>query len=68
MDGIRVEIEHLAETAGDCVRTAIEDKLPAGSELAQLAARLLEHTQAWIQMVHKHLNSKSTKLTQMGIP
>ncbi len=68
MDGRRVEIEHSAETAGDCVRTTIEDKLPAGSKLAQLAARLLEHTQARIQMVHKHLDSELTKLTQMGIP
>jgi hypothetical protein len=68
MDGRRVEIKHAAETAGDCVRTVIEDKLPTGSKLAQLAAWLLEHTQAWIQMVHKHLDSKVAKLTQMGIP
>ncbi len=69
MDGRRVKIEHLAETARDCVQTGIEDKLPAGSKLARLAACLLEleHTQAWIQMLHKHLDSKLTKLTRMGI-
>ncbi len=64
MDGRRVEIKYSVNTAGDCVRTAIEDMFPAGSKLRQLAAHLLKHTQAWIQMVHKHLNSELTKLTQ----
>jgi hypothetical protein len=47
---------------------AIVDKLPTGSKLGQLATCLLEHTQAWIQTVNKHLDSELTKLTQMGIP
>ncbi len=68
MDGRRVKIEHSAEMAGDCVQRGIEDKLPAGSKLAQLAAHLLEQTHTWIQMMHRHLDSNLTKLIQMGIP
>ncbi len=56
-----------AETAADGVRTAITDKLPAGSQLAQLALRMLEHTQSWLLMVNKHLDAELTKLTQMHI-
>ena len=67
MDGRRVEIETSSETAGDCVRTGIADKLPAGSKLAQLAMKMLEHTQSWLSKVNKHLDSELTKLTQMNI-
>jgi hypothetical protein len=66
MDGRRVEIE-TSLTAGDCVRTGIADKLPAGSKLAQLATKMLEHTQSWLSKVNKHLDSELTKLTQMNI-
>jgi hypothetical protein len=68
MNGRRVKIEHSVERARDCVRTGVEDRLPVGGKLAQLATRMLEHTQAWIQTGHKHLDSELTKLTQMGIP
>ncbi len=68
MDGRRVEIKHSAETARDCVCTGVKDRLSAGGKLAQLATHMLEHTQSWIQTVHKHLDSELTKLTQMGIP
>ena len=44
LDGRRVEIEVSAKTAVYGMRTAITDKLPAGSQLAQLALRMLEHT------------------------
>jgi hypothetical protein len=67
MDGRRVEIETSSETVGDCVRTMIADKLPAGSKLAQLATKMLEHTQSWLSKVNKHLDSELTKLTQMNI-
>ncbi len=62
-----MEIKTSADMAGDCVQTGIADKLPAGRKLAQLATRMLKHTQAWFQKVHKHLDSELTKLTQMGI-
>jgi len=67
MDGRRVEIETSSKTAGDCVWTGIADNLPAGSKLAQLATKMLEHTQSWLSKVNKHLDSKLTKLTQMNI-
>jgi len=67
MDGCRVEMEMSSETAGDSVQMGIADKLPAGSKLAQLATKLLEHTQSWLLKVNKHLDSELTKLTQMNI-
>jgi hypothetical protein len=67
MNGQWVEIEMSADMAGNCVQTGIANKLPAGGKLAQLATSMLEHTQAWFQKVHKHLDSKLMKLTQMGI-
>jgi hypothetical protein len=67
MDGQRVEIELSADTAADAVRTMIADRLPAGSQLAQLAQMMLEHTQQWFLMMHKHLNAELTKLMQMNI-
>jgi hypothetical protein len=68
MIGRREEIENSYDTAGDCVRQAIGEKLPGGGKLAQLATRMLEHTQSWFQKVHTHLDSELTKLSQMGIP
>ncbi len=68
MIGRREEIENSYNTAGDCVRQAIGDKLPGGGKLAQLATRMLEHTQSLFQKVHKHLDLELTKLSQMGIP
>jgi hypothetical protein len=67
MIGRREEIKNSYNTAGDCVRQAIGDKLPGGGKLAQLATWMLEHTQSWFQKVHKHLDSELTKLSQMGI-
>jgi hypothetical protein len=49
------------------VRTGIADNLPVGSKLAQLATKMLEHTQSWLSKVNKHLDSELTKLTQMNI-
>ncbi len=67
MDSRRVEIELSAETAADAVRTMIGDRLPVGSQLAQLAKMMLEHTQRWLLTVHKHLDAELVKLTQMNI-
>jgi hypothetical protein len=67
LDGQRVEIELLADTAADTVRTMIGDNLPAGSQLAQLAQMMLEHTQRWLLTVHKHLDAELAKLMQMNI-
>ena len=67
MNGWRVEIELSLDTAADGVRTAVKDKLPAGSQLGQLALRMLEHTLNWFSMVFKHLNEEFTRLTQMNI-
>ncbi len=62
MDGRWAEIELSLDTAVGGVRTAIEDKLPAGSQLAQLASRLLEHTSSWFSTVFKHLDSEFVRL------
>jgi hypothetical protein len=67
VDGQRVEIKDSAETAGDCIRTGIEDKLSQGGKLAQLATCMLEQTLNWYQTVHKHLDSELSKLTQLGV-
>jgi hypothetical protein len=67
MDGRRVEIEILLDTAAAGVRTAVEDKLPEGSQLSQLALRMLEHTLSWFSMVFKHLDAEFTWLTQVHI-
>ncbi len=67
LDGRRVEFEVSAETAADGMRTAITDNLPDGSQLAQLALRMWEHTQSWLLMVNKHLDAELAKLTQMHI-
>ncbi len=62
-----MEIELSADSAADAVRTMIADRLPVGSQLAQLAQMMLEHTQQWLLMVHKHLDAELTKLMQMNI-
>jgi hypothetical protein len=67
MIGCRKEINNSAKVAGDHVQQAIGDKLPGGGKLSQLAIWMMEHTQSWFQKVHKHLDSKLTKLNQMGI-
>jgi hypothetical protein len=63
-----VDIKLSSDTAADGVRAAIAGKLPAGCQLAQLALRMLEHTQSWFLTVHKHLDVELTKLTQMKTP
>ncbi len=45
----------------------MEDKLPEGSQLSQLALRMLEHTLSWFSMVFKHSDMKFTRLTQVHI-
>ena len=68
MDGRRDEIELSLVTSADSVRTAIEYKLPAGSQLGQLALRMLEHTLNWFTTVFKHyLDSEFVRLTQVNI-
>jgi len=67
MDGRRHEIELSLETTADGVRTGIEDKLPDGSRLGQLALRMLEHTTNWFSTVFKHLDSKFVRQTQVNI-
>ena len=67
MDGRRHEIELSLETAADGVRTSVEDKLPDGSRLGQLALRMLEHTTNWFSTVFKHLDSEFVRLTQVNI-
>ncbi len=56
------------DTAAGGVLTAIADKLPEGCQLAQLALRMLKHSQWYFLMVHNHLDAELTKLTQMKIP
>jgi len=67
MDGRRDEIELLLGMAADSIQTAIEDKLPAGSLLGQLALRMLDHTLSWFTTVFKHLDSEFACLTQVNI-
>ena len=67
MDGRHDEIELSLGTAADSVRTAVEDKLPEGSQLRQLALRMLDHTLNWFSMVFKHLDSEFARLTQVNI-
>ncbi len=67
MDGRRVEIELSLDASADGVRTAIEDKLPAGSQLGKLALRMLEHTLAWFSIVFKHLDAEFVHLMQVNI-
>jgi len=67
MDGRRDEIELSLGTAADSIRTAIEDKLPAGSQLGQLALRIFDHTLNWFTTVFKHLDSQFMCLTQVNI-
>jgi hypothetical protein len=62
-----VEIKLSLDTAADGVQTAIEDKLPAGSQHTQLGLRLLEHTSSWFSTVFKHLDPKFVRLTQVNI-
>ncbi len=62
-----MEIEILLVTSADGVRTAIEDKLPMGSQLGQLALRMLEHTLSWFSTVFKHLDLEFVHLTQVNI-
>ncbi len=67
MDGRRVEMEILLDTMAAGVWTAVEDKLPEGSLLSQLAIRLIEHTLQWFLTVFKHLDAEFTRLTQVKI-
>ncbi len=67
MDGRRVEIEISLDTAAADVRMAVEDKLPKGSQLSQLALRMLDHTISWFFMVFKHLDTVFIRLTQVHI-
>jgi hypothetical protein len=67
MDGWHMEIELLLDTAADGVCTTAEDKLPAGSQLSQLALRMIEHTLNWYATVFKHLDAEYTRLTQVNI-
>jgi hypothetical protein len=66
-DGRRVEMELSLNTAAAGVRTAVEDKLPEGSLLDQLALKLLDHTLSWFSTVVKHLDAEFTRLTQVHI-
>jgi len=67
IDGRRDEIELLLRTAAYSIRTAIEDKLPAGSLLGQLALHMLDHTLNWFTTVFKHLDSEFAHLKQLNI-
>ena len=60
-------IELSLGTAADRVCTAVEDKLPEGSQLGQLALRMRDHTLNWYSTVFKHLNVEFTRLTQGNI-
>jgi hypothetical protein len=55
------------DTAAAGIRMAVEDKLPEGSQLSQLALRMLEHTLSWFSTVFKHLDVEFTQLTQVHI-
>jgi hypothetical protein len=62
MDGRRDEIEVSLGTVADSIRTAIEDKLLAGSQLGQLVLRMLDHTPNWFMTVFKCVSHRSTSL------
>jgi hypothetical protein len=47
--------------------SSLEYKLPAGSQLGQLALRMLEDTLNWFTTVFKHLDSEFVRLTQVKI-
>jgi hypothetical protein len=67
MDGQRVEMEIFLDNTTAGVWMAVEDKLPEGSLLSQLAIGLLEHTLQWFLTVFKHLDAKFTRLTKVKI-
>jgi hypothetical protein len=67
MDGRCVEMELSLDMAAAGVRTTVEDKLPEGSLLGQLALKLLDHTLSWFSTVFKHLDVEFTRLTQVHI-
>jgi hypothetical protein len=54
MDGCQDEIKLSLGTAADSEWTAFGDKLPEGSQLGQLALRMLDHTLNWFSTVFKH--------------
>ncbi len=62
MDGRRAEIECSLESCSNAVRTAIENKLPEGSQLALLALKMFDHTLSWFSTVSKHLDTEFTRL------
>ncbi len=45
----------------------MEDKLPEGSLLSQLALKLLNHTLNWFATIFKHLDAEFTRLMQVHI-
>jgi hypothetical protein len=67
MDGQHAEIKLLLDTSTDGVQTAIKDKLPAGSQLGQLALRMLDHRLSWFLTKFNHLDSEFVHLTQVNI-
>ena len=67
MDGRRVEMEILLDTAAKGVRTAMEDKLLDGSLLSQLAVKMLDHMLGWFSTIFKHLDLEFVCLTQVHI-
>ncbi len=67
MDGRRHDIETPAAMAAEISRTWVGDKLPSGGKLAPLALKMINCSVKWIHMVHKHLDTKYSKLTQQHI-
>ncbi len=67
IDRHHVEVKLLLDTSVDGERTAIKDKLPAGSQLGQLALRMLEHMLSWFSTVFKHLDLELVCLTRVNI-
>ncbi len=67
MDGRLDEMEISLDTAAAGVLTAVEDKLPEGSLLDQLALKMLDHTLGWFSVIFKHLDAEFTRLTQVHI-
>jgi hypothetical protein len=67
MDSRCHKIETSAAMAAKIAKTWVRDKLPLGGKLAPLALKMINWSVKWIHTVHKHLDTKYSKLMQQHI-
>jgi hypothetical protein len=67
MDGHRQEIETSAATTATIAKTWVGDKLPLDGKLAPLVFKMINRSVKWIHTVHKHVDTKYSKLLQQHI-